>query len=254
MTFRPIDGSEVPDEEIKKLEEAQKEKKEPEQLDSKVAKTPSEEVPLQRTEGTDFHNDPAVQLYIERQVQKRVGEGNQAYDERLGKLESLLTKLQQGETQWKPQTTDQEKAVRAIIFQAKREMIDELGKIDQEQKAQTVKEDEALDSWLEELKVTGKTDEEIKEITRLLAEYGKGQNDEEDKQLVLNLFNRLNEAKALGSEEGKTEEEKKKQEAKVGSSRTTGEPGEKGKSYQERKTTEPNFSAILERELSRLEQ
>ena len=59
-------------------------------------------------------------------------------------------------------------------------------------------------------------------------------------------------AETEGKAEGEEEGIKKAQEAKVGSSRKGNEPGKGDRTYQQRRAEEPNFDAILEREMAKL--
>ena len=100
MTFRPTDGDQVPDAEIKVLEEGTKLKEQEfkPKVDT-IIDEHKEDAPLNKKEGGDeiktppFHENPEVQLYIERQVAKRIAEGGSQKDifERLNKLEERLT-------------------------------------------------------------------------------------------------------------------------------------------------------------------
>lgn len=240
----PLDQNqdEIPDKVIEDLENP----KAPEQADKDEKVEDENKVP--------FHQDPQVQAYIERQVAKRIGEGNQAWETRLAKLEDNLTKsIRRDEpvniAGWTPATEAEAKAAQAIIKQAKDEIINEFKQADEATRETQTKEDHQFRDWLGELRTTNvlKTDSEEKEFARLIVEYKL-----EDQQAAVNLWNRLQQSVEKAKEEGTTEGIKKMQEAKVGSSRTTGAPGDRTRSYQERKLAEPNFDAIVERELTRL--
>lgn len=276
LDLRPTDGNEVPDQALKDLENPPAPQVPPSR---EAAKTPENQeengeplkpdAPLQdkkTEEGEEdkvpFHADPKVQSYIERQVAKRVadtlrsGDSAGKINERLDRIEKgLLSKAPDGRSDWKPQTPQEKDAVRAIISEAKREMIADLKAADEAHQEDIARSDQLLQEWMDELEVTGKvkTDEDKQEVIRLLAEYGKGRSDDEDKALILKLYETLKAKRDEGAEEGEEEGKKKAQEAKIGTSRTSRTPGQQEKTYQQRKLTEGNFSDILERELNRLE-
>lgn len=220
-------------------------------LISESSEEPKEE---EREQRVPYHQDPNVQLYIERQIAKRLGEGNQAWEERINKLENRLTSRSEDPSQvniggWTPGSPQEALAAKAIISQAKREMLEEFEEAEREQTAAQVQDDRAFADWLGELRVTGtlNNDEDEKEFARLIVEYNL-----DDPQAAIKLWNRLNTAKSEAIEEGEKNGIKKAQEAKVGSSRRTSEPGTRARSYNERRNQEPNFDAILEREMNRL--
>lgn len=200
-----------------------------------------------------YHQDPNVQLYIERQVAKRSGESNSALLERLDRLESSLKQpAQQTPTKigdWTPASETDAQAAKAIVQQAKQEMLAELQQQQEAVQQQTQEEDQAFTDWLGELKVTSilKDDEEAKDFAKLIVRYKL-----DDRQAAVDLWQNLQEAKTQGAQEGEKVGIKKAQEAKIGSARTGAEPGTRARSYQERRAAEPNMNAILERELSRL--
>lgn len=255
--LRPIDGSEVaqeaidalkPKTEIKTESESELSKETPE-IEEKETKVP-------------FHEDPAVQLYIERQVAKRVGEGDKAWEARLERLEGSLTKKEDID---KPSIFGGLKLegndatiAKALILQAKKEMYEDLQRVDGESKAQVEKEDQALLGWLEELQTTSvtKSDEDTKEIVRLLQKYGKGRDDDEDKELVLELFEKLRgtreEAKAEGEKKGEEEATRKAQEAKIGSGRKGSEIGKTDRTYQDRRLHERTIDDIVANEIEKI--
>ncbi len=264
MALEPTDGVEVPDKLIEDLEK-------PKTVPSEPGSEPSEQTPETQEPETEvssdgepeegkekvpYHKDPQVQLYIERQVAKRIGEGREAYEKRLNRLEKVAT---QPKTQditiggWKPGNAAEAQAARAIILQAKKEMAQELQTLDSQDKERVAAEDRDFSGWLGELRTTEvlKDDKDEIEFARLIAEYKL-----EDKKAAVALWTRLKEAKAKAKEEGEEEGEekgkKKAQEAKVGSSRKTGEPGGKERTYDERRKQEPNFDAIVDREMDRL--
>lgn len=205
-----------------------------------------------------YHQDPNVQLYIERQVAKRVGEGNKAWEDRIEKLESRIQQSAKTDAPvnisgWTPATTAEAQAAKAIIAQAKREMLDDLSEQDTKAKEQQVQDDRAFADWLGELRVVGtlKDDKDEQEFARLIVEYSLN-----DRKAAVNLWNKLQtkvtEAKDEAKKEGEEEGIKKAQEAKLGSARKGNEPGATGRSYGQRRAEEPNFSAILDREMNRL--
>jgi len=201
-----------------------------------------------------YHEDPNVQAYIERQVAKRIGEGNQAWEDRLARLEQNLKKPVQTEAQvkigdWTPATTSDAQAAKAIIAQAKQEMLEEMRQQSQAQIEQQQAEDQGFSEWLKELKTTSvlKDDEDAKEFANLIVRYKL-----EDKQAAVDLWNNLAEAKAQGTQQGQVQGMKRAQEAKIGSARTGKEPGQTGRSYKERRAMEPNFNAIVDREMTRM--
>lgn len=244
MTFIPTDGIEVSEESVKELD--QKSGSEPAEPKVEPKVEPVEKVP--------YHEDPAVQLYIERQVAKRSGESGKIYEERLNRLEERLTKKPDPTIGgWTPGSQAESQAAKAIILQAKKEVLEGLQSIDREQKEQVAAGDREFSDFLGELRTTGtlKTDEDEIEFARLIAEYKL-----EDRQSAVNLWTRLQEVKVKAETEGKAEGEeegiKKAQEAKVGSSRKGNEPGKGDRTYQQRRAEEPNFDAILEREMAKL--
>lgn len=202
-----------------------------------------------------YNEDPKVQLYIERQIAKRVGEGNQAWEERLNRLEQNLSRSRQPETpttkigDWTPATSADAQAAKAIIQQAKQEMLEEFRQQQEQITQQSQAEDAAFTEWLGELKVTNtlKDETEAKEFAKLIVRYKL-----DDRQAAVDLWNELQQRKEEGQQEGVTQGIKKAQQARVGSSRTGREPGQQGRTYQERRAQEPNMNAILEREMTRL--
>src|SRR3990167_1290838 len=226
-------------------------------LEEDLQPKPEQKENEEKEERVPFHQDPTVQLYIERQVAKRVGEGNKAWEERIGRLEQRLT--QKGQEQspniagWTPADEDQAKAARAIIAQAKREILEEQEAYRENAEKQTTEEDQAFTDWLDELQITGtlKDDDEKKKFANLIVEYGLT-----DQKATVNLWNRLqesvSEAREKGEKDGEVQGIKKAQEAKVGSARKGAEPGTKERTYNERRSQEPNFDAILDREMNRL--
>lgn len=254
----PIDGNDIPDETLKALEN--NEPIEPTVTGSEPSiKTPEPkaEMPAGSAEPkVPFHEDPTVQLYIERQVAKRVGEGNKAWEERLQRLEGNLTKPKVADTKiggWEPGSEAERQAAKAIILQAKREMAEELQGLDRSEREKVSNEDREFSDFLGELRTTGtlKNDEDEIEFARLIAEYKL-----EDKDSAIKLWTKLQEgiaqAKENGVIEGTEEEKKKAQLAKVGSPRGSGEPGNGDRSYNERRSAEPNFDAIYNREMEKL--
>ena len=259
--LRPIDGAEVSQEEIDALKpkpaeeksesESELSEKTPEGEEKKVLPNGEEKVP--------FHEDPTVQLYIERQVAKRVGEGNKAWEERLARLETGLTKKDEPSIfgGLKLEGNDA-KIAKALVLQAKKEMYEDLQRVDGETRAQIEKEDQALLGWLNELKTTSviKSDDDITEVVRLLQKYGKGRDDEEDKSLVLELFEQTRTAREQAIAEGKKagEEEgiKKAQEAKVGSGRKGAEIGKTDRTYQDRRLHDRNMDDIVAQEIEKI--
>lgn len=203
-----------------------------------------------------YHQDPNVQLYIERQVAKRVGEGNQAWEDRIAKLEDRITSTQKQPEQavkigdWEPANTADAKAAKAIIQQAKQEMLEDLRVQDQQAQEAKASEDKAFTDWLTELQTTSVlTKEETGEFAEMIVKYKLN-----DKEAALGLWDRLKQAKTEGATEGEIRGIKKAQEAKVGSGRKGNEPGQTKRSFSQRRAEEPNFSAILDRELNRLKQ
>lgn len=271
MTLRPVDSQEVSEEEIKALEhpEAKPEVKPAEVEPSVPGREPSKETPEptgeketkppEDGEKVPFHKDPQVQLYIERQVARRIGEGQKAFEDRIDRLETSLKQAQQPTDisigGWTPGNENEAKAARAIVLQAKREMAQELSALDSKEREALAEEDRDFSDWLGELRTTGvlSDDKDEIEFSRLVAEYGI-----EDRQAAVNLWERLADSRVKAKEEGEKEGEKKgikkAQEANVGTSRKSGEPGEKPRTYQQRMTEEPNFDAIVEREMTRLGQ
>ncbi len=239
---QPIDDKVVPEDKLAEgLEEDILPKEElKEGKDEEPAKVP-------------FHQDPNVQLYIERQVAKRVGEGNAAWEERMAKLEG---RLQQNQVQeptkigdWTPSSPEEAKAAKGIVQAAKQEMLEELRQNDERARSEQAAADEAFTDWLTELKVTGtlKSEEDQQAFAKLIVEYGV-----EDRQKAVNLWNKLQEHQALGERAGEEKGIKKAQEAKILSGRKGNEPGAQARSFKQRRAEEPNFDAILDRELSRL--
>lgn len=202
-----------------------------------------------------FSHDPQVQLYIERQVAKRVGEGEKAWQERLDRLEQSLTKPKE-QTQktkigdWEPASESDARAARAIIAQAKKELFDDITQQEQRLTAQQEADDKALGDWLGDLKVAGtiKTDDDQKDFLKMIVDYGL-----EDKDKAVALWNRLQETKQSAKAEGEVDGIKKAQEAKMGSGRKGDEPGARKRSYAERRAQEPSFDAIRDREIARLQ-
>lgn len=266
MALVPTDGGEVPDEVVKALEK-------PEAKPSEPGSEPSQQTPETQKPETEvssngepekkgepekvpYHKDPQVQLYIERQVTKRIGEGREAYEKRLDKLEKAATQPKVQDITiggWKPGNAAEAQAAKAIILQAKREMAQELQTLDSQDKERVAEEDRDFSDWLGELRTTEvlKDDKDEIEFARLIAEYKL-----EDKDAAVALWTRLQKAKSEAKEEGEKEGEekgkKKAQEAKVGSSRKTGEPGGKERTYEQRRKEEPSFDAIVDREMDRL--
>lgn len=257
MTLAPIDGGEVPEEAIKALEEhkppettepgSEPSKETPEVKEGETQPTGQEESKV------PFHEDPQVQLYIERQVAKRLGEGSKAYEDRLGRLEKQLeAKTEKGPITiggWQPANDAEAKAARAIILQAKRELMEELSSVDRESKEAEAASDRDFSEFLGELRTTGvlKNDEDEQQFARLIVEYQL-----EDKSIAVKLWNTLKEKVSEAQQQGEEEGVKKSQEAKVGSSRKGSEPGSTGRSYQSRKLEEPNFDSIVEKEMTRM--
>jgi len=254
MALVPTDGNEVSDEAVKELE-------------THIPKPdsgsePSKETPVvekAETPGTPavpYHQDPAVQLYIERQVAKRVGEGSKGYEERIARLEERLTKHPAETTigGWTPGNQSEAKVAKAIILQAKKEVLEGLQSIDTQERERIVEGDRQFSDFLGELRTTGtlKSDEDEIEFARLIAEYKL-----EDKQAAVNLWNRLQDAKAQAEADGRSAGEvegiKRAQSAKVGTSRTGNEPGKGDRTYQQRRALEPNFDAILDREMAKIQ-
>jgi hypothetical protein len=128
-------------------------------------------------------------------------------------------------------------------------MLDELRTQQEEVVRQTQAEDQAFTDWLGELKTVSvlKDDNDAKEFAKLIVRYKL-----EDRDAAVDLWNNLQEAKTQGARQGEEIGIRKAQEAKIGSGRTGREPGAIGRTYQERRAQEPNFNAILERELTRL--
>ena len=265
--LRPIDGAEVSEEEMKALEPKPEEESEP-------GSEPSKETP--EAEGAEkkeavqpdgegkvpFHQNPEVQSYIARQVANGLGETKAEFAERLDKLEKLLTQGKQGD---EPSVFgglslkgNDATIAKAIILQAKRELYEDLKKTDDESREQMHQEDQKLLGWLDELKTTNvtKSDDDVKEVVRLLAKYGKNRDDEEDKALVLELFEQTREtreaAKAEGKEEGEKEGIKKAQEAKIGSGRKGKEIGEQERTYQQRRLQDRSIDEIVAQEVDKI--
>lgn len=254
MPLVPTDGgNEIPDEQIKALEqgtEAPKEEKQTESGSEPSQETPA--APLKKEDkgtGVPFHENPEVQLYIERQVQKRVGEGNKEWEERLAKLEERLTKPTESSTTWQPETERDKVAMRTIITQAKKEMLDELKEADKQQRAEVEKSDREFSEWFGELRTLGqlKSDEDELALARLIVEY-----QIEDKAIALKLWNTIQTKSAEGKEEGEKDGIKKAQEAKIGISRKNGESGDKPRTYQQRRLEDNSFDDIVTREVERL--
>ncbi len=194
-------------------------------------------------------------MYIERQVAKRVGEGNQAWEDRIARLEQTLTKPKEDAPvkigDWTPASQSDAQAAKAIIQQAKQEVLDEFRQQQTLAVEQQQQEDQAFTDWLGELQVTSviKDEAEAKEFAKLIVRYKL-----DDRQAAVDLWQNLQEAKTQGVQEGEKAGIRRAQEAKIGSARTGNEPGTRPRSYQERRTQEPGFNAILERELTRLGQ
>ena len=219
----------------------------------------------EKEESVPYHKDPNVQLYIERQVAKRVGEGNQAWEDRIARLETSLK--QPAGTQestkigdWEPAGEAEARAAKAIIAQAKQEMLDDLRQQDQAQKQQVEEGDRAFVDWLKELETTGiltaedgdiKNHKDANDFADMIAKYQL-----QDREAAVNLWSTLKaqiqQARDAGASEGEIKGIKKAQEAKMGSARKGNEPGQTGRSFKQRRAEEPNFSAILDRELSRM--
>src|SRR3990167_6805545 len=252
MPLVPTDGgNEVPQAQIDALEKGTEPPKKTESESELSKETPV--APLKTEEkgnGVPFHENPEVQLYIERQVQKRVGEGNKEWEERLGKLEERLTKPKDQSPTWQPSTDTDKAAVRTIISQAKKEMLDELKQADEQQKADTEKSDREFSEWFGELRTLGqlKSDEEELSLARLIVEY-----QIEDKAIALKLWNTIQAKSAEGKEEVEKDGIKKAQEARIGTGRKTGEPGEKPRTYQQRRLEDHSFDDIVTREVERLQ-
>lgn len=220
--------------------------------------TPKAEEPKEdQGDKIPYHQDPNIQLYIERQVAKRVGEGNQAWEDRIARLEQTLTKGREPETtkigDWTPATSSDAQAAKAIIQQAKQEMLEEFQTQQQQAQEQRRAEDTAFSDWIGELKATSvlKDDADSQEFAKLIVKYKL-----DDRQAAVDLWNtlqeRVQEAKDQGLQQGEKQGIKKAQEAKIGSARKGNEPGQTGRSYKERRAQEPNFDAILNREMTRL--
>lgn len=211
------------------------------------------EEPKQEEEKVPFHQDPTIQAYIERQVQKRIGEGNRAWEERVARLEDRLSQPEQHKEPWRPANEQEALAAQAIIDRAKQEVIDDLRRRDEQIQESQAQDDRELNDWLDELKVVGvlKEDSQKHEFTKMIAEYGLN-----DKNAAINLWNKLQHQVEMARAEGESEGEKagirKAQEAKVASGRRGAEQGQRSRSYAERRAQEPNFDAIRDRELTRL--
>ena len=253
MPLVPTDGgNEIPDEQIKALEQGTEA---PAKEKTESGSEPSQETPAAplKTEegkpGVPFHENPEVQLYIERQVQKRVGEGNKEWEARLAKLEEKLTQPKEPSVNWQPTTDTDKAAVRTIILQAKKEMLDELKQADEAQRAEIEKSDREFSEWFGELRTLGqlKSDEDELALARLIVEYKI-----EDKDIALKLWNTIQTKSQEGKEEGEKDGIKKAQEARVGSSRKVGEPGDKPRTYQERRIQDRSFDDIVTREVERI--
>lgn len=242
---QPIDDDQVPED---KLAEGLEGDIQPKPDEGKEPEVTKEE------EGAKlpFHQDPNVQLYIERQVAKRVGEGNAAWEGRMAKLEERLQQKPDAPVKigdWTPSSPEEAKAAKAIVQAAKQELFEELNQRDTQAREQQSAEDEAFKDWMTELKVTGtlKSEEEQTAFAKLIVEYGI-----EDRQKAINLWNRLQTQQAAGEQAGEERGIKKAQEAKIGSGRKGNEPGAGQRSFKQRRAEEPNFDAILDRELNRL--
>ena len=201
-----------------------------------------------------FHQDPQVQAYIERQVNKRIGEGNEAWERRIARLEENLTRsVKKDETVniggWTPSTPAEANAAKAIIKQAREEIINEFRQVDEQNRETQEKEDHSFRDWLGELRATNvlKSNDDEKEFARIIVEYGMN-----DQEKAVNLWNRLQQSVEKAKEEGAEEGIKKMQEAKIGSSRTGKEPGTRGRSYQQRRLQDPSIDAIVEDEINKL--
>ena len=250
MPLVPTDGgNEVPDEQIKALEQGTEAPKKTESGSEPSQETPAAPLKKEEGNGVPFHENPEVQLYIERQVQKRVGEGNKEWEGRLAKLEERLTKPTEPSVSWQPATENDKAAVRTIILQAKKEMLDELKQADEQQRAEVEKSDREFSGWFGELRTLGqlKSDEDELALARLIVEY-----QIEDKQIALKLWNTIQAKSAEGKEQGQEEGIKKAQEAKIGSGRKNGEPGDKPRTYQQRRIEDHSFDDIVTREVERL--
>lgn len=250
MPFRPNDGNQVPDEAITALEEHKPIEKIAD--GSEAEPTPETKVEEKKEEKVPYHQDPAVQLYIERQIAKRSGESKTEFNARLDRLEQALTKPKDEATRigdWTPANPNDAKAARAIIAQAKREFLAELQQADAETKKEVEAGDNLLKDWFDELTVVGilKDEDDKRRFAKLIADYKL-----EDKDAAVALWGRLGDEIRKAQEEGEEEGIKKATEAKVGSSRKSAEPGTREKTYAERRTQEPNFDAILDREMARL--
>lgn len=229
-----------------------------EELDKDVTPAPKAEEAEkpESAEKVPYHQDPNVQAYIERQVAKRIGEGNQAWDARLEKLEKSFQKPAQTETEkigdWEPAGDAEAKAARAIIAQAKQEMLEEQTQREQAQQKQQQDNDRAFVDWLDELKTTSVlSDADSQDFAEMIVKYKL-----DDKNAAVDLWNTLKaeiqQARDAGASEGEIKGIKKAQEAKMGSARKGNEPGQTGRSFKQRRAEEPNFSAILNRELERM--
>ncbi len=250
MPLVPTDGgNEVPDEQIKALEQGTEAPKKTESESELSKETPAAPLKEDKGNGVPFHENPEVQLYIERQVQKRVGEGNKEWEERLGKLEERLTKPKDQSPTWTPTTETDKNAVRTIITQAKKEMLDELKQADEQQRADVEKSDREFSEWFGELRTLGqlKSDEDELSLARLIVEYKI-----DDKAIALKLWNTIQTKSAEGKEEGEKDGVKKAQEAKIGISRKNGESGDKPRTYQQRQLEDRSFDDIVTREVERL--
>ena len=237
------DQNEIPDSEIERLENPPTEKEGKEEEEKK--------------ESVPFHEDPQVQQYVERQVQKRIGEGNQAWEERLDRLERNLSQSLQTKREapniggWTPANDAEARAAKAIIKQAKEEVIQEFRNIDEQTRESQQREDALFKDYLQELKDTNvlKDEKDEEEFVKLIVDYKIN-----DQEAAVNLWNRLKDTESNAKQEGEKEGIKKMQEPAIGSGRKGVEPGSRGRTYNERRAQEPDFNAILERELSRLGQ
>lgn len=239
----PDKTNDIPDKVIDDLENPPV--KEPDESGKETEPKVGETVP--------YNEDPKVQAYIERQVAKRYGEGNEAWEERISRIEKNLTKSTKKEEPvtiggWTPANDAEARAAKAIIKQAKDEVVKEFRTVDERARKTHDEEDRKFSTWITELRETGtlKSDDDEKEFTRLVAEYDPPQ----DK--AVELWNKLQQSVSQAKEEGEKTGIKKMQEPVIGSGRKGKEPGTRERSYQERRAQEPTFDAILEREMSRL--
>src|SRR5258708_16894195 len=128
-------------------------------------------------------------------------------------------------------------------------MHDENRQQSQAQVEQQQAEDQGFSEWLKELRTTSvlKDDGDAKEFAKIIVRYKL-----EDKQAAVDLWNNLAEAKEQGVQTGQVQGIRKAQEARIGSARKGNEPGQTGRSYKERRAMEPNFNAIVDREMTRM--